>query len=439
MKKFLLILTFTFLYFFLFLPNTYAKTSADFMQDKEQYSQEYNSIIYSNLELDEDFFKYSNPVFYFGQRTFNDFLSFSDWSTKYSNGGSLAYRPGSKQTLYADNDNVESFIYGMTFEPVYQFEANKKYEFAFVVSTTDEIDYYSQYEYIDDYYIGSRNGSSEYSTNYKRFYFLKEDDVDASGFVHYWFFFQFEFSDDVYSPHFTLGDSTDAFSDSSIHYLSNYTNKNITLSYAQIRLFEVSDFSDSSGIIHTGGGMTFDGERVDDSTFDEVTGVCDTLDLTCHFNNLKNWFVTLGRRISNAFESLINFFTSFFDNLLSFIRDLFIPDSEELSSVFDTLSTYFNDKLGFLVFPFELIIDFLNKFVNLPNDPVKNITISDISIGSFGTLIHGFTFNIAEYWEKAPFKQIYDIYLLFVHAFIGFGLYKLCLNKYNEIVGGKGK
>ena len=80
------------------------------------------------------------------------------------------------------------------------------------------------------------------------------------------------------------------------------------IGYELVGFFEVDEFTFSSGVIHGGGGMTFDGERTDDSSFDNVYESCDTLDFVCHFRNVKNWFLTLGRRISNGFESILEFF-----------------------------------------------------------------------------------------------------------------------------------
>ncbi len=432
-KKTLFSFVFLFTFFFLFIPNTFAKTTADYMKDKDKYSQSYNPIIYSNLDLTDNFFKYNNPVFYFGQRTNDLELNFPDWKVHYSSGGVLTYKPGATQTFRANNDNIESFVYGMELSPnKVKFEANKKYELFIIVSTTDEVDSYEEVTFDDT--IQFLNGSNiPYETSFNRFYFLKETGVEETGFIHYWFCFQFEFANDVTGPKIVLGDQFDAFSENSIHYLSNRTNKNILFSYAQIRFFNVDEFSKSSGIIHGGGGMTFDGERTDDSSFDDVTGVCDTLDLTCHFNNLKSWLTIIGRRISNAFEE---FFTTIVDKISELFKVSFVPDSDFLVTQFQGFLAFLDSKLGFLAFPFEFGINILNKFLNISNVPVKTITVPDINIGSFGTLIHGFTFNIAEYWEKPPFKQFYDIYLIFVHAFIVFGLYNLCLKKYNEITGG---
>lgn len=140
--------------------------------------------------------------------------------------------------------------------------------------------------------------------------------------------------------------------------------------------------------------------------------------------------------IVSSFEFLDDYIVT---PLVDAISDVLIPDGDYLSTKFQGLFKFIDEKLGFLTFPFEFIANFLDRFLNISNNPVKNITVPSISLGSFGTLIHGFSFNIAEYWEKAPFKQIYDIYLLFIHAFIVFGLYKLCNRKFEEMTGGSNK
>lgn len=148
----------------------------------------------------------------------------------------------------------------------------------------------------------------------------------------------------------------------------------------------------------------------------------------------------LGQFIIDGIVASFEFLDDYIVNpIITAISDILIPDDDYISIKFQGLFKFIDEKLGFLTFPFEFIANFLNRFLNIPNNPVKNITVPSISLGSFGTLIHGFSFNIAEYWEKAPFKQIYDIYLLFIHAFIVFGLYKLCNKKFEEMTGGSNK
>lgn len=226
-------------------------------------------------------------------------------------------------------------------------------------------------------------------------------------------------------------DNFNDFDLSSTRFLSNFSTEKQPLQYIDFKLYQTGELDDS-------GTDIIDIDEVsskDESIFSQLKQ-CETLDIGCHVDNILTMIKNIFVRIGNFFVSILEFFSSLFIELGNLLTSLFVPNSDDVNSVFDTLSTFLNNKLGFLMFPFEFIIDFLNRFVSLPNDPIKNISVSAIKIGDFGTLIPGFSFNIAEYWEKEPFNQIYNIYLIFVHAFIGFGLYKLSLNKFNEIVGG---
>lgn len=443
MKKFFITLALTFLFFFLFLPNnTYAK-EIDYTDDK--YLIDLYPNFYSNLDNFYIDNLSSGFQFYWGARRSDGYYNFDRWSKELhtGDGGGILFN-GYPSTFYADNNNISSFIYGFEFS-FPKLEANKKYQFDLIVSTSKEIDYNEIRTLTDDISIlYSLDSFGDWSSdksifNYLRFGFYREDNAESDA-IHYHFLFQFSSNIDIYylSLNYSTRDA-DVSSSSLFTFLDNKTNKNIAISVAQVRYFEVENFDFSSGEIHDGGGMTFDGERTDDSSFDNNYEVCDSLDFVCHFRNLKNWFLTIGRRISNGFEDIINFFGSFIDDLISAFTDILIPDSDYLSTQFQGLFKFIDEKLGFLTFPFEFIGNFLDRFLNIPNDPVKNITVPSISLGSFGTLIEGFSFNIAEYWEKPPFKQIYYVYLLFVHAFIVFGLYKLCNRKFEEMTGGSNK
>lgn len=440
MKKIFITLALSFLFFFLFLPNTYAK-QIDYTDDKyliDNYPNFYSNLDSSYIDNLSNGFQ-----LYWGQRTNEGYYNFNRWSDELYpfSGGSIMF-DGSKSTFYADNNNISSFIYGFEFS-FPKFEANKKYQFDLIVSTSKEIDYSEIRKLTDNisfaFLLNGIWSSDKSNFNYLRFGFYKEDNADSDA-LHYHFLFQISPKVDVVNLNFQFSSRDASVEDSNLFkFLDNKTNKNIAINVAQIRYFEVEEFDFSSGEIHGGGGITFDGERTDDSSFDNNYEVCDSLDFVCHFRNLKNWFLTIGRRISNGFEDIINFFGSFIDDLISAFTDILIPDSDYLSTQFQGLFKFIDEKLGFLTFPFEFIGNFLDRFLNIPNDPVKNITVPSISLGSFGTLIEGFSFNIAEYWEKPPFKQIYDVYLLFVHAFIVFGLYKLCNRKFEEMTGGSNK
>lgn len=215
------------------------------------------------------------------------------------------------------------------------------------------------------------------------------------------------------------------------NFITNYSKEKEPIQLTNLQLYKTSEFDDS-------GTNIIDIDKVtskDEGIFSQLKQ-CETLDIGCHVDNILTMIKNVFVRIGNFFVSILEFFANFFIDLGNFLIRFFVPEPDFISSRFNAFSKFLSDKLGLLTFPFDFISHVLNRFLNIPDTPVKNITVPTVSIGNFGTLIPGFTFNIAEYWEKAPFNQIYNIYLIFVHCFIVFCLYRLCVKKFNEIVGG---
>ena len=272
------------------------------------------------------------------------------------------------------------------------------------------------------------------------------EDVNSDTTDTYSFSIEFQPKYDLDRLQFYLGFDTTS---SDFNVTSDYLFKNdVDNSYkVYVSDFSVTQIDEFSEVIHGGGGISLDKPSKDDETIFSNLKTCDNLDIGCHVDNIltmiKNVFVRIGNffvSIWEAIVSIVEFFADFFTVLgqvfIEIVTDIIIPDSDYLSTRFNAFSKFLSDKLGLISFPFELTAHFLNRFLDIPNTPIKTITVPTISIGSFGTLIPGFTFNIAEYWEKPPFNQIYNIYLIFVHCFIVFCLYRLCVKKFNEIVGG---
>ena len=182
MKKIVLILAFSFLFFFLFVPDTFAKTMSDYMEDKNSYQLEDNEKIFSNLNFDNDFEVPSHISFYRGQRTNTEELNELAYGNKYSKGGALYFDDdNARQTLFGDNDNISSFIYGSEFSLYGNFEKDKKYEYAVIISTSDEVYYHELVDSFSDYTIsGRRPGDVSTETfvknavSYKNFMFFQE-------------------------------------------------------------------------------------------------------------------------------------------------------------------------------------------------------------------------------------------------------------------------
>lgn len=119
--------------------------------------------------------------------------------------------------------------------------------------------------------------------------------------------------------------------------------------------------------------------------------------------------------------------------LVDALKSLFIPSDEFLSTFFSDLKDWFSDRLGFLFYPFELILDILNKMLNINfSNPVFNIP--DVHEPFTNKLLIGSTtYNLNDMLENSAFKTIHDIYLVIVDAFVIFGLVNLAKRKWEEV------
>lgn len=119
--------------------------------------------------------------------------------------------------------------------------------------------------------------------------------------------------------------------------------------------------------------------------------------------------------------------------LIDAIKSLFIPSDDFFSNYFTNLKDWFSDRLGFLFYPFELVIDILNKIANINfSDPVINIP--DINEPFTGNkLISATTFDFNSLLSNSILKNIHDIYLIGVDAVIVIALVNLAKRKWEEV------
>ena len=116
---------------------------------------------------------------------------------------------------------------------------------------------------------------------------------------------------------------------------------------------------------------------------------------------------------------------------------IFIPEDGFFSAYFDELMTWFSDRLGLLSFPFEFIIDFFTRIYSADfSDAV--IHIPDLYIPLFedsGPIFEATDFNFHEFINVDDnLKYIYNLYLIAVDGIIVYGLIKLLLKKYEEVM-----
>lgn len=115
------------------------------------------------------------------------------------------------------------------------------------------------------------------------------------------------------------------------------------------------------------------------------------------------------------------------------IKALIIPSDGFFEEYFSSLNDWFSDRLGFLYYPIELLIDILGRYSSLSSSNLS-FTIPDIPEPfNDEVLIESTTFNFNSILSNSTYKQVHDYYLLFVDFIIAFGLIKLAIKKWEEV------
>ena len=119
--------------------------------------------------------------------------------------------------------------------------------------------------------------------------------------------------------------------------------------------------------------------------------------------------------------------------LVDAIKSLFIPSDDFFSTYFTDLKEWFSDRLGFLFYPFELVIDILNKILNI-NFSEPQLNIPDMNEPFTNKkLISATTFNFNDLLDNQILNTVHSIYLVCVDAFIVFCLVNLARRKWEEV------
>jgi len=120
------------------------------------------------------------------------------------------------------------------------------------------------------------------------------------------------------------------------------------------------------------------------------------------------------------------------------LKSLFIPSDDFFESFINDFMGTLKDKLGFLVYPFELFGDVINRFLDIPNgDGIIHIPqINDPIYGH--ELIKEQDFNIGQVFKTGKIGELHDIYLTFIDVSIIIMLVNLAIRKFNQTIGGGG-
>lgn len=148
----------------------------------------------------------------------------------------------------------------------------------------------------------------------------------------------------------------------------------------------------------------------------------------------KNIFEKIGDILSYIKPFSENFFgKKLVELILDGLKGLFVPEDGFFDTYFSDLKDWFSDRLGFLWTPFDIIIEILNKILNINfSEPIFHIPeINEPFSGS--KLISEYDYNLNSLLDNDIFKNIHDIYFIGVDAVIIFALINLARRKIEEV------
>lgn len=126
------------------------------------------------------------------------------------------------------------------------------------------------------------------------------------------------------------------------------------------------------------------------------------------------------------------------EGFLNMLKSLFIPSDDFFTNWLDDLNSYFGDAFGILYYPFELLIDFLNRVSTINNTSTAIIGIPDFSIKFMGyeaTIFHNFRYDLNDILVNDTFKNIHTIYLTVVDIILWLGVVFLASKCLSHIIG----
>lgn len=152
-------------------------------------------------------------------------------------------------------------------------------------------------------------------------------------------------------------------------------------------------------------------------------------------DEIKNQNTESENTRKSILQRIIDLPGNIINGLIDGLKSLFIPSNDFFESFINDFLETVKEKLGFLVYPFELIGDVINRFLTIP-EASGIIHIPQINEPFSNTkLISDQDFNLKEIFNTGKIGELYNIYLIFVDGLVIVGLVNLARKKYNETIG----
>lgn len=151
------------------------------------------------------------------------------------------------------------------------------------------------------------------------------------------------------------------------------------------------------------------------------------------FRQVVSAVTSIGDQITNALVTLGNF-------IIDGLKQLFIPSDGYFESVANDLSSFFSDRLGLLLYPFDFLVSLGDRIAVLqtgePTCTIPEIAYTDSDDNKY-VLIEGQTLNVYELVGRNDIIiGMHQTYLTVMDGIIAFTLMALCWKRFDHIIGG---
>lgn len=155
--------------------------------------------------------------------------------------------------------------------------------------------------------------------------------------------------------------------------------------------------------------------------------------LSSLFHQVVSAVTSIGDQITDALTTLGNF-------LIDGLKQLFIPSDGYFEGVANDLSTFFSDRLGLLLYPFDFLVNLGDRIAGLqtsePTCTIPEIAYTDSDDNKY-VLIEGQTLNVYDLVGRNDIIiGMHQTYLTVMDGIIAFTLLSLCWKRFDHIIGG---
>ena len=156
----------------------------------------------------------------------------------------------------------------------------------------------------------------------------------------------------------------------------------------------------------------------------------------------KNIFEKIGELLSYINPLSENFFVyKLIELLINALRGLFVPSEDFFTNWLEDLNTYFGEAFGILYYPFEMLIDFLNRISTIGETSTAIISVPSFVLSFMGnsvTIFNNMSFDLNSILTNDTFKTMHDIYLIFTDIILWLGVVFLAGKCIRSVIGGMG-